>query len=138
MDDWIELNLNYFETIQEAADWLTRLTKSNQIIVIDQEQKMEELAKMAIKNFEKKTQLNGPETYRRIAEALPWEIQTTLLALRDYQDDPGARENLYMKMPQEVYIAILQLCLATEWDEEIRSGLKLTTAGKHLADYCTC
>jgi hypothetical protein len=41
-------------------------------------------------------------------------------------------------MPPVVYIAMLELCLITEWSETKRCGMELTTAGKHLADYCTC
>ena len=99
---------------------------------------MEKLVKMAIQHFENKTQLKGPETYRKIAEALPWEIQSALLDLRDCQDDPAATEELFFKMPTTVYIALQELCLAGPWHEEKRSGLALTSAGKHLAEYCTC
>lgn len=138
LDAWIGLNLSYCASTKEAAAWLNRLTTNNKIIVIDQEQQMEKLVKMAIEHFENKTQLNGPETYRKIAEALPWEIQSTLLALRDCQDDPAATEELFYKMPTTVYIALQELCLAGPWYEEKRSGLALTSAGKHLAEYCTC
>ena len=80
----------------------------------------------------------GPETYKAKAEALPWEIQTGLLCLRDAGDDPAAIENVFYKMPTEVYIAMIELCLMTRWDEVTRRGMKLTTAGMHLAEYCTC
>lgn len=138
MDEWIELNIRYFDNLQEAADWLNRLTARNRIVINDQDLKMEKLAKMAIEHYTQKIQLNGADTYRRIAEALPWEIQSTLLALRDCQDDPAATEELFYKMPTTVYIALQELCLAGPWYEEKRSGLALTSAGKHLAEYCTC
>ena len=83
-------------------------------------------------------EIKGPETYKAIAEVLPWEIQTGLLSLRDAEDNPAEIEKVFKKMPTTVYIAIQELCLATPWDTITRRGLKLTTAGKHLAEYCTC
>ena len=82
--------------------------------------------------------MNGPATYKAIAEALPWEIQTGLLSIREAGDDTGAKENLFYKMPAAVYIAMLELCLITEWSETKRRGLDLTTAGEHLVNFCTC
>ena len=83
-------------------------------------------------------EINGPETYKAIAESLPWEIQTGLLCLRDADDDAAAIENVFNKMPTTVYIALQELCLATPWDTVTHRGLKLTSAGKHLAEYCAC
>lgn len=83
-------------------------------------------------------EINGLETYKAIADALPWEIKTGLLCLRDADDDAVAIENVFNKMPTTVYIAMQELCLATPWDLVTRRGLKLTSAGKHLAEYCTC
>lgn len=83
-------------------------------------------------------EIKGPETYAIIAAALPWEMQTTLLSLRDAQDDSAALEELFYEMPTTVYIALQELCLATAWVEEKRNGLKLTSAGWHLSQYCTC
>lgn len=83
-------------------------------------------------------EINGPETYKAIAEVLPWEIQTGLLSLRDADGDPAETERVFNKMPTTVYIAIQELCLATPWDAVTHRGLKLTSAGKHLAEYCTC
>lgn len=82
--------------------------------------------------------MNGKETYKKIAEALPWEIQSALLAIRDAGDDTGAVEEIYFAMPTDVYFAIRGLCLVTEWDEDNRTGMKLTSAGRHLVEYCSC
>lgn len=82
--------------------------------------------------------LNGKETYSKIAASLPWEIQSALLAIRDAGDDTGAVEEIYFAMPAPVYVATLELCLITEWSEKKRAGMKLTTAGEHLVNYCTC
>ena len=73
-------------------------------------------------------ELNGPATYRAIAQALPWKIQSALLAIRD-----EGRVNL----PNEIYYALYELQLIEEekpGDEELR----LSRLGKHLVDYCTC
>ena len=83
-------------------------------------------------------ELNGPETYRAIANVLPWEIQTGLICLRDAENDPAEIEKVFNKMPTTVYIAMQELCLATPWDTVTRKGFKLTSAGKHLAEYCSC
>lgn len=83
-------------------------------------------------------EINGTETYKAIADVLPWEIQTGLLSLRDAEDDPAAIENIFNKMPTTVYIALQELCFATPWDTVTHHGLKLTTAGKHIAEYCVC
>lgn len=136
MDDWIELNLNYFENLHEAAAWLNKLTARNKIVIDDQEQKLEKLAQMAIEHYNKP--MTGPETYKRVAEALPWEIQSALLSLRDCGDDTAAIEEFYYKIPILTYSAMIELCLITEWNEKTRSGMKLTTAGQHLVNYCTC
>lgn len=139
LDNWLAANLDYFKTVKDGADWLKKLTAANTIILNENEITLERLAEMAADHFTKKRQdLTGPETYRKIAAALPWEIQSTLLALRDCQDDTAATEELFYKMPTTVYIALQELCLAGPWYEEKRSGLALTSAGKHLAEYCTC
>ncbi len=83
-------------------------------------------------------EINRPETYRAIAEALPWELRTTLLAIRDAQDDREALEKLYKEMPHSVYFLLIELCYTSEWNEARCSGLYLTKVGKHLAEYCTC
>lgn len=57
---------------------------------------------------------------------------------KEADDDAVAIENVFNKMPTTVYIAMQELCLATPWDLVTRRGLKLTSAGKHLAEYCTC
>lgn len=82
--------------------------------------------------------MNGKETYKKIAEALPWEIQSALLAIRDAGDDTGAVEKIYFAMPAPVYVAMIELCLISEWSEKKRAGMKLTTAGRHLVDFCSC
>lgn len=81
-------------------------------------------------------ELNGPATYRAIAQALPYGIQSTLLSIRSTEDEgtAEARDSLYRRMPIAIYCAIIELCLV----EEDTNGLKLTTAGRHLADYCSC
>ena len=43
--------------------------------------------------------MNGPATYKAIAEALPWEIQSALLSIRD---DGLTPENI----PDQIYIAL--------------------------------
>lgn len=92
---------------------------------------------MAIEHYTEK-RMTGPETYKRVAEALPWDIQSALLSLRDCGDDPAAIEDFYYKVPILTYCAMIELCLVTEWNETTRSGMKLTTAGQHLVNYCTC
>lgn len=98
-------------------------------------------AKQLVEKLENK--LTMKETYREkvyegIAAALPWEIRTALLTARDYQDDTAMLENLYFKLPENVYIALVELCYVSDWDEKTRNGLVLTRAGKHIANHCTC
>lgn len=74
--------------------------------------------------------MNGPATYKAIAEALPWEIQSALLAIRD--------DGLQTKdIPFQVYIAMHELQLI-EADGETGENLRLSRLGNHLVDYCTC
>ena len=74
--------------------------------------------------------MNGETTYKKIAEALPWEIQTTLLSIRD--------EGLTTKgIPFQVYIAMHELQLI-EADGETGENLRLSRLGNHLVDFCTC
>ena len=74
--------------------------------------------------------INGPETYKTIAEALPWEIRTAVLTIRDY----GLTSD---KIPDQIYIALYELQLI-EADGETGANLRLSRLGKHLVDYCTC
>ena len=82
--------------------------------------------------------MNGKETYKKIAESLPWEIQSALLAIRDAEEDPIKIEHIYQEMPPVIYIAMIELCLITEWSEAKLTGMKLTSAGKHLVEFCSC
>lgn len=74
--------------------------------------------------------LNGPETYKAIAEVLPWEIQSALLAIRD---DGLTTE----RIPDKIYIAMHELQLI-EADGETGANLRLSRLGKHIVDYCSC
>jgi hypothetical protein len=77
--------------------------------------------------------MNGPATYKAIAEALPWEIRSALLSIRD---DELTMNDIPWKIPVQVYIAIFELQLITE--DKIGDMLRLSRLGKHLVDYCTC
>ena len=72
--------------------------------------------------------INGPETYKAIAEALPWEIQATLLSIRD---EEIARESI----PLVIFTALYELQLIENANADAPS---LSRLGKHLVDYCTC
>lgn len=74
--------------------------------------------------------IDGPRTYRAIAEMLPYEIRAALLAIRD---DGLTPENI----PGQIYIALYELQLI-EADGETGANLRLSRLGKHLVDYCTC
>ena len=74
--------------------------------------------------------INGPETYKAVAEALPYEIQSALLAIRD----DGLTTP---KVPAKIYIAMWELQLINA-DGETGANLRLSRLGKHLVDYCTC
>lgn len=74
--------------------------------------------------------IDGPRTYRAIAEMLPWEIRTAVLTIRDY----GLTSD---KIPDQIYIALYELQLI-EADGETGENLRLSRLGKHLVDYCTC
>lgn len=72
--------------------------------------------------------MNGPATYKAIAEALPWEIRSALLSIRD----EGMTTE---QMPLSIYAALYEMMLV-ESDGETK--LRLSRLGKHLVDYCTC
>lgn len=74
--------------------------------------------------------INGNETYKKLAEALPWEIQSTMLAIRD----DGLTTD---KIPDVIYIAMHELQLI-EADGEVGENLRLSRLGNHLVDFCTC
>lgn len=74
--------------------------------------------------------INGNETYKKLAEALPWEIQSTMLAIRD----DGLTTD---KIPDVIYIAMHELQLI-EADGEAGENLRLSRLGNHLVDFCTC
>lgn len=78
--------------------------------------------------------MNGEETYKKIAEALPWEIQSALLSIRFYGDDQEEQESLYQQTPVPLYCALVELCLV----KDNGGYFELTTAGRHLVDFCTC
>lgn len=74
------------------------------------------------------TMVKAEKMYEDLAEVLPYEIQSTLLAIRDSDD----LQKLYNDMPVAVYFAMRELSLIEGED------LKLTNLGKHLVNYCTC
>lgn len=74
--------------------------------------------------------ITGPETYKAIAEALPWEIQDAVLTIRD-------QEVTQHDVPKVTYIALYELQLIEEPQREF-NPLELSRLGKHIADYCTC
>lgn len=78
--------------------------------------------------------ISGPETYKAIAEALPYEVQSALLSIRDNDDDQETQESLYQKTPVPLYCALIELCLV----KDNGGYFELTTAGRHLVDFCTC
>lgn len=71
--------------------------------------------------------MNGKETYKAIAEALPWEIQSTMLAIRD----DGLTKD---RIPDVIYIALYELQLI----EDAGDDIQLSRLGNHLVDFCTC
>lgn len=82
--------------------------------------------------------MNGNETYKAIAEALPYELQSALLSIREVQNNDEGTRKLFYKMPAAVYIALIELCLIKPWDEVRKTGLEFTSAGAHLVNYCSC
>lgn len=74
--------------------------------------------------------ITGPETYKAIAEAMPYEIQSALLAIRD----DGLTGTM---IPDQLYIALYEMQLI-DADGETGANLRLSRLGKHLVDYCTC
>lgn len=83
-------------------------------------------------------QIKGQDVYMKVAESLPWEMQTALLTIREYQEVPAMLEKIYKQMSSNVYIGLTELLLITNWDEASKRGLQLTKAGKHIANFCTC
>lgn len=73
--------------------------------------------------------LDGKKTYKTIAEALPYELQSALLSVRD--DDP---ELVMGNMPAGIYIALYELMLI----EGEEGNIHLSRLGEHLVPYCTC
>ena len=71
--------------------------------------------------------IDGKTTYKAIAEALPYEIQSAMLSVRD--DEP-AQAN----MPPVLYTALYELMLI-EGDGE---NMRLSRLGEHLVNYCSC
>lgn len=75
--------------------------------------------------------MNGQETFKKIAEALPYEIQSALLSIRD--DENVTARNI----PEVVFYALCELTLIEQpqSDEEI---VQLSKLGSRLVDFCTC
>lgn len=74
--------------------------------------------------------INGPRVYKEMAQALPYELQATLLAIRD----DGLRT---VNVPPQIYIMLYELQLI-EADGETGENLRLSRLGNHLVDFCTC
>lgn len=74
--------------------------------------------------------ITGPETYKAIAEALPWEIQDAVLTIRD-------QEVTQHEVPRVTYIALYELQLIEEPAREF-DALQLSRLGNHIVDYCCC
>ena len=74
--------------------------------------------------------IDGPTTYKAVAEALPYEIQSALLAIRD----DGLTGTM---ISDQLYIALYELQLI-DADGETGANLRLSRLGKHLVDFCTC
>lgn len=86
-------------------------------------------------------EINESETYEAIANVLPWEIRTVLLSLRDteQQCDWDRINKLCAEISDSVYSMLVELCLIEYKDKEHPGeNIRLTSAGEHLADYCTC
>lgn len=75
--------------------------------------------------------INAEETFKKIAEALPYEVQSALLAIRD--DGNVTAE----KVPAPVFFALdgLTLIEPVSNDKEL---LTLSKLGYNLVDYCSC
>ena len=71
--------------------------------------------------------IDGKTTYKAIAEALPYEIQSALLSVQD--DEPAQLAN----MPPVIYIALYELMLIESDGENMR----LSRLGEHLVNYCS-
>lgn len=84
---------------------------------------------MKFSKYNQEENMNGPTTYKAIAEVLPWQVQSALLAIRD--------DGLKMKdLPTLVYVALFELQLI-EVDDETEN-VSLSRLGCHLVDFCTC
>ena len=75
------------------------------------------------------TLLEVEKMYKDLAEVLPYEIQSALLAIRDSDD----LIKLYNDMPVAVYYSLRELSLIEEGE-----NIQLTKLGKHVVNYCTC
>ena len=72
--------------------------------------------------------IDGKTTYEAIAKALPYEIQSAMLSVRD--GEPAQLAN----MPPVIYTALYELMLI-EGDGE---NMRLSRLGEHLVNYCSC
>lgn len=70
--------------------------------------------------------IDGPRTYRAIAQMLPYDIRAALLAIRD---DGLTPENI----PDQIYIALYELQLIEGTNGQ---SFGLSRLGKHLVDFC--
>ena len=70
--------------------------------------------------------IDGPRTYRAIAQMLPYDIRAALLAIRD---DGLTPENI----PDQIYIALYELQLIEGTNAQ---SFGLSRLGKHLVDFC--
>ena len=67
------------------------------------------------------------EICKAVAEVLPWEIQSTLLTIRD--------EGLTAeKIPEEIYTCLNELQLVDTDGRDVW----LSRLGRNLVDHCTC
>lgn len=71
-----------------------------------------------------------PELYKTMAKALPYELQSALLAVRDTDDLNRTVAN----MPDDTYFGLLALGLISE----LGGVVALTKVGSRLVNYCTC
>ena len=70
------------------------------------------------------------EICKAIAEVLPWEIQSALLAIRD----DGLTAD---KIPNGIFINMNELQLI-ETDGQNRDNIRLSKLGRNIVDHCSC
>ena len=77
--------------------------------------------------------MNAQTTYKAIAEALPWEIQSGLLSIRD---DNLTMKDIPWKFPVMIYVKMFELQLIEV--DNATGTINLSRLGNHLVDFCTC